>query len=437
MQVLTGFSKLNITEKIDILKKYVPLSNEQIRLLTAFYDNGKNFNGIIEKISENYISNFSLPFSIAPNFRVNDKWYFVPMVTEESSIVAAAAYAAKFWCEQGGFHSDIIGTKKTGQIYFSWNGNIEKLQNNLPLLKEKLLYVVKPLTVNMEKRGGGISDITLNLDHRGKSDYHIVNVEFETADSMGANLINSCLETMGSELKSFIKNNYSEIGSEAEILMAILSNFTPECLVECYVECDINQLSKISGNLSPKQFAGKFGKAVQIAHEYIPRAVTHNKGIFNGVDAVLLATGNDFRAVEACGHAYAAKDGNYTALTEIEISLSRFRYKLRMPLSIGTVGGTTSVHPIARLALQIMQNPSARELMQVVASVGLASNFAAIRSLITDGIQKGHMKLHLNNILFHFNVTESEKTLVEEYFKGKQYSFKAVSDYLANIRANV
>jgi len=437
MQVLTGFSKLNITEKIDILKKYIPLNNQQISLLTTSHDNSKDSDSVIEKLSENYISNYSLPFSIAPNFRVNDKWFFVPMVTEESSVVAAAAYAAKFWCGQGGFKSEIIGTKKTGQIYFSWNGNIEKLQNSFPLLKEKLISAVKSLTVNMKKRGGGISDITLNPDYHGKIDFHIVNVEFETADSMGANLINSCLETMGSELKSFIKNSYTEIGSEAEILMAVLSNYTPECLAECYVECDINQLSKISGNLSPKQFAGKFGKAVQIAHEYIPRAVTHNKGIFNGVDAVLLATGNDFRAVEACGHAYAAKEGKYTALSEFEIRGNRFRYMLRMPLSIGTVGGSTSVHPMARLALQIMHNPSAKELMQIVASVGLASNFAAIRSLITDGIQKGHMKLHMNNILSHFNVTESEKTLVEEYFKDKQYSFKAVSDYLGSVRESV
>ena len=313
--------------------------------------------------------------------------------------------------------------------------NIEKLQNSFPLLKEKLISAVKSLTVNMKKRGGGISDITLNPDYHGKIDFHIVNVEFETADSMGANLINSCLETMGSELKSFIKNSYTEIGSEAEILMAVLSNYTPECLAECYVECDINQLSKISGNLSPKQFAGKFGKAVQIAHEYIPRAVTHNKGIFNGVDAVLLATGNDFRAVEACGHAYAAKEGKYTALSEFEIRGNRFRYMLRMPLSIGTVGGaTSSPSSWARLALSDIAESSAGELMQTVVSVGLASNFAAIRSLITDGIQKGHMKLHMNNILSHFYVTESEKTLVEEYFKDKQYSFKAVSDYLGTIR---
>ncbi len=434
MQLYSGFSKLDIYEKTDILKKHVPLNNQQIRLLTAFNDSYWEYEGVIENLSENCISNYPLPFSIVPNFRVNNRGYFVPMVTEESSVVAAAAYAAKFWCGQGGFTTEIIGTKKNGQIYFSWNGNIKKLQMRFPEVKEKLLTSVNLLTENMKERGGGISAITLTGDQHPEGAYHIINVEFETADSMGANLINSCLETMGSELVSFFKANYTERESEAEILMAILSNYTPDCLVECNVECEISQLSKISGTLSSGQFVRKFGKAVQIAHENIPRAVTHNKGIFNGIDAVLLATGNDFRAVEACGHAYAARDGSYKALTSFNITKDRFRYMLRMPLSLGTVGGATSVHPMARLALHILQNPSAKELMQIVASVGLASNFAAIRSLITEGIQKGHMKLHLNNILLYYNANEPEKSFVEDYFTDKPISFKAVADCLAIIR---
>ena len=437
MKTLTGFSKLTITEKIDLLKKNVNLNEQQIDLLTAFREGDKDPGGIIEGLSENYISNYSLPFSIAPNFIVNDKWYYVPMVTEESSVVAAAAYAAKFWSGHGGFKSEISGTKKSGQIYFEWTGNIENLQSILPVLKEKLVSCAKPLTVNMEKRGGGITDITLNTDDRGNTGYHIVNVEFDTVDSMGANLINSCLETMGSELISFIADNFNGADSKAETILAILSNYTPECLVECSAECNINDFSEISGKLTPVQFALKFEKALKIAHEYIPRSVTHNKGIFNGIDAVLLATGNDFRAVEACGHAFAARDGKYTALTDVEISGERFRYRLRIPLSIGTVGGATSVHPMARLALQIMNNPTSGELMQVVASVGLASNFAAIRSLITDGIQKGHMRLHLNNILSHFNANESEKKLVEEHFINKQYSFRSISDFLHIIRGSL
>jgi len=434
MQVLKGFSKLSKSEKIELLRRAIPLNDLQISLLKSFNDRINDSETIIENLSENYISNYVLPFSIAPNFRINDRWYFVPMVTEESSVVAAAAYAAKFWCGAGGFKTEIIGTKKNGQIYFSWNGNIEDLQSLFPLLKKKLMLCVKHLTSGMEKRGGGISGIELNKENKRERDYYIVDVEFETADSMGANLINSCLEVMATELTSFIKDNFGEKESEAEILMAILSNLTPDCLVESVVECNISELTQISGNLSPEQFAARFSKAVRIAHENISRAVTHNKGIFNGIDAVLLATGNDFRAVEACGHAYAARNGKYTALTDIEISDNRFRYKLRIPLALGTVGGSTSVHPMARLALQIMQNPSSGDLMQIVASVGLASNFAAIRSLITDGIQKGHMRLHLTNILANYKVTEAEKKSVEEFFKDKAYSHNAICDYLSGIR---
>ncbi|MBI5008958.1 MAG: hypothetical protein HZB98_04790 [Bacteroidia bacterium] len=295
------------------------------------------------------------------------------------------------------------------------------------------MSAVYPLILNMEKRGGGITGLNLVTSEHNNG-YHILNVEFETADSMGANLINSCLEIMGDALLDFIKKNFYGSESEAEIIMSILSNFTPECLVKCTVECTIDKFKGISGSLTPSQFAKKFETAVQIARENVQRAVTHNKGIFNGIDAVLLATGNDFRAVEACGHAWASRNGSYTSLTNIETDGEMFRYSLTMPIALGTVGGATSVHPVAILSLSIMQNPTARELMQIVASAGLASNFAAIRSLITDGIQKGHMKLHIKNILSHFEISETDKKNVEQHFYDKKYSFKAVSDYIESLR---
>lgn len=433
MQIFTGFSKLNKAERIGVLRSNASLEDEQIKLLAAFQGNDKMLDEVIERLSENYIANYALPFGIAPNFLVNDKIYFVPMVTEESSVVAAAAYAARFWSDKGGFRAKIVGTKKSGQIYFTWSGDAKRLMADFPVLKDRLLAVAKPLTSNMEKRGAGIFDITLS-DASAKNDYYTINIDFETADSMGANLINSCLEAMCPELLLFLKDNYPEVKPDAEIVMAILSNYTPDCLVECSVECRISEFSQISGNLSSDQFALKFQKAVMIAQENRQRAVTHNKGIFNGIDAVLISTGNDFRAVEACGHAYASKDGSYSSLTSIEIRGNSFKYTLRIPLSLGTVGGVTSVHPLAKLALRIMGNPSAKELMGIVAAVGLASNFAAIRSLITDGIQKGHMRLHLNNILYQFNANDFEKGRVEEYFKHRQVSFKAVSDYINSLR---
>lgn len=427
MQSISGFSKLNKTERVEFLINHVPLNKEQIELLTSFHLNNKEFDKIIEKLSENCLADYVLPFSVAPNFVINNKRFFIPMVTEESSVVAAASFAAKFWSDKGGFEALVTGTKKTGQIYFTINDDLIKAE--FPLIKLKLLESVKPLLENMVSRGGGLSDISLTK-RAGKAGYYVISAEFETVDSMGANLINSCLENMAAELLKWFKKK----GTDIEVIMSILSNYTPDCVVECSVECAVSDLSEISGELSPIQFAGKFEKAVQIAYEDISRAVTHNKGIFNGVDAVLLATGNDFRAVEACAHAYASRDGTYRSLTRIEIKNNKFRYSMKMPLPVGTVGGATSVHPLARLALQIIKNPSAKELMQLVAAAGLACNFSAIRSLITEGIQKGHMKLHLNNILTHFNANEEEMMSAADYFKDKQYSFKAVSDFLKRKR---
>ncbi len=433
MQSFSGFSKLNKTERVEFLKNNVPLDMEQIELLTSFHLNNEESDKIIEKLSENYVADYILPFSVAPNFIINNKLFIIPMVTEESSVVAAASFAAKFWSDKGGFEALVTGTKKTGQIYFSLNNNIKNAESDFPDIKLKLLESAKPLIENMESRGGGISDISITKS-AGKGGYYVVNAEFETVDSMGANLINSCLETMAAELRKWFKEKNTDDNSQPEIILSVLSNYTPDCLVECSVECDVNDLSEISGDLSPVQFAGKFEKAVQIAHEDISRAVTHNKGIFNGVDAVLLATGNDFRAVEACAHAFAARDGSYKALTHIEIINNKFRYSLKMPLPVGTIGGATSVHPLARLALQILTDPSAKGLMQIVAAAGLACNFSAIRSLVTEGIQKGHMRLHLNNILTHFKANDEEMMGAMDYFRDRQYSFKAVSDFLKRKR---
>lgn len=434
MNIISGFSKLDEKEKLEVLKKEIPFTQKQLDYLSKPKEKFGDYTDIIKKLSENYISNFSLPFGIAPNFLVNNNLYYVPMVTEESSVLAAAASAGKFWSENGSFHSKIISTIKRGQIYFTWTGNLTDLQQVLPELREKLVKAAEPIMANMKKRGGGISTLNLSDDNKLNNDYYIIDVGFETVDSMGANFINSCLEAMAAELLIFTKNKFAGKNKEASIIMAILSNYTPDCVVECTIECEISELAKVSGDLSPEMFASKFEKAVQIANENVSRAVTHNKGIFNGIDAVLLATGNDFRAVEACGHAFAASEGNYKALTSIELDKGRFKYTLRMPLSVGTVGGTTSLHPMSEIALQILQNPTAKDLMQIIAAVGLASNFSAIRALITNGIQKGHMKLHLDNMLFKLNATDSEKAGVEEYFEDKSISYKAVSDYLNDLR---
>ena len=216
--------------------------------------------------------------------------------------------------------------------------------------------------------------------------------------------------------------------------MCILSNYTPDCVVECSVECPIEDLGSFAGNISAQEFAKKFAAAVRIAEVDPNRAVTHNKGIMNGIDAVVIATGNDFRAIEACAHAYASRDGQYRSLSSVTISGDKFKFTLKVPLAVGTVGGLTSLHPLAKTSLAILENPSAPELMQVMAAVGLAQNFGAVKSLVTTGIQKGHMKLHLLNILNQLDASQEEIEKGKQYFSDKVISFTGVREFLNSSR---
>jgi len=288
----------------------------------------------------------------------------------------------------------------------------------------------------MRKRGGGIINIVLVDMREQMENYYQLKATFDTRDSMGANFINSCLEEFGQELREFIMNSkaFSEQEKEINIIMAILSNYTPECLVKAWVECDIEELENADDELTAEEFASKFEQAVRIAQIDVNRATTHNKGIFNGIDSVALATGNDFRAIEACGHTYATRNGKYQSLTDIELKDGKFKYTLEIPLAMGTVGGLTHLHPLAKRSLEILGSPTAEELMKITAVTGLANNFSAIKSLVTKGIQIGHMKMHLLNILNHFNATKPEKEKAIHYFKEQKVSFSAVENFLKEIR---
>lgn len=294
-----------------------------------------------------------------------------------------------------------------------------------------MILATEPVTQKMRERGGGIMAVRLKDKTSLLPSYFQIDVSFETADAMGANFINTCLETMAQVLKNSAGDLVPD--GNIEVIMSILSNYTPDSLAECTVECGIEHLSKWSGELTPQAFARKFELANRIAQTDISRAVTHNKGIYNGVDALILATGNDWRAVEACGHAYASASGSYRALTETEISDRQFRYRLKIPLALGTVGGLTNTHPLARLALQILGNPGAKELMMIAAAAGMANNFSAISALITSGIQKGHMKMHLPNILKQLRATKAEAEVIVNYFE-KEISYAAVKNFLTRLR---
>jgi len=429
------FSKLSKEAKTSwVAGHYASNPVEMMELMKSFTHPDTDLQKVLDGFSENTISNFVMPFSLAPNFVVNGKVYCVPMVIEESSVVAAAAASAKYWMERGGFTCEILGTKKVGQLHFCWPGNAEALQSAFPEIRRKLLAETAHLTRNMEQRGGGILEMEL-LDMTDlERDYYQIRVHFETCDSMGANFINSVLEEMGMLLNDVFAETaiLQHQPDSATVVMAILSNYTPECLVRASVECPVEQLWDKNLGIDAAAFAEKFAKAIRIAEIDPYRATTHNKGIFNGIDAVILATANDFRAIEACGHAYAARDGQYRSLSHCELREGIFRFWMEIPLAIGTVGGLTHLHPMAKCALDILGNPGAAELMQVVAAVGLAQNFAAVRSLTTTGIQKGHMKMHLTNILNHLQATEAQAEAALFYFEDKKVSFSTVRDFLGN-----
>lgn len=433
--VIKGFSKFSKEQKIDTIASFLNASDEVKNIIKSFWHSDPQVQTVFDEFSENTLTNYFMPYGIAPNVNINGNMYMVPMVIEESSVIAAASKSAKFWATNGGFHSEVVSTTKIGQVHFIWHGDILKLRENFSLLQHMMLERSSSITANMEKRGGGVVSMDIVDKTADLDGYYQLEVKFETVDSMGANFINSCLEEYAAALKSFVNESGLFEDRDLIIIMSILSNYTPECLVKTWVECDISAFDAIDENMTGEQFAWKFEKAVQIATVDVFRATTHNKGIFNGVDAVILATGNDFRAVEACGHAYASRSGKYRSLTEIEIADNRFRYSLTLPLAVGTVGGLTSLHPMAKLSLAILGNPSARELMQIASVIGLANNFGALKSLTTKGIQVGHMKMHLFNILNFFNATENEKKSAVEYFKKRKVSFNAVQVFIEALRS--
>ncbi|MCF6349701.1 MAG: hydroxymethylglutaryl-CoA reductase, degradative [Flavobacteriaceae bacterium] len=409
---ISGFSKLTKEEKIEWLTNPFTNKKEGVKTLKKYWNTNKKLQELHDGFIENTISNFYFPYAIAPNFFINGKNYTIPMVIEESSVVAAASLVAKFWSTRGGFKTTVIGTTKIGQVHFMFAGSFSDLKNYFNAIKFELFIVTESITKNMRKRGGGILDIKLRNKTIDLKNYYQLHVTFETKDSMGANFINSCLEAIANKFKK----------EDINIIMSILSNYVPDCLVRAEVSCKVEDLYKENA----KHYAQNFVNALNIANAEPHRAVTHNKGIMNGIDSVVIATGNDFRAVEAGVHAYASRTGKYKSLSNAKIKDGVFSFWLEIPLALGTVGGLTKLHPLAKLSLEILDHPTAKELMQIVVCVGLAQNFAALRALTTTGIQEGHMKMHLSNIIKQLDVNKKEAQHLLNFFKNKTVSYSEV-----------
>ena len=415
-----GFQKKERLERIQMLKENGFLSDEFEQILK------KNKNLPLEtsnQMAENGIGTFALPFSIAPNFIVDGKDYAVPIVTEEPSVVAGCSYAAKIIGKSGGFTTEILNRKMIGQValyeILDFDNAISMVLEN----KNKLLKIANDAYPSIVARGGGAIDIEVrNID-----EFLVVYLFADVKEAMGANILNTMLEAIKTPLEN-ITNGKS--------LMAILSNYATESLVKAKCEVNIKLLN--SSMEKSIETAKKIELASKFAKLDVYRATTHNKGIFNGIDAVVIATGNDWRAIEAGGNAFAAKNGKYEGLTTwtFDESENKLKGELTLPMPIASVGGSIGLNPSVKAAFNILRNPSAKTLASIITSVGLAQNFAAIKALVTTGIQHGHMKLQARSLALFAGAKGREVDIVVERLleSGKSINLENVGKILEEIK---
>lgn len=437
VQPIKGFSKFTKEAKTEwLIENYFDNPEKALETLKSYWHNDESIQKLHDEFIENTLTNYYMPFGVAPNFLINGKLYCLPMAIEESSVVAAMAKSGSFWLERGGFKAEVISTTKIGHVHFVWRGgSFDRLRSFFNRIRDKFFEETSEITQNMRARGGGILDIELIDRSDLEPNYYQLKGSFDTRDSMGANFINTILEKWANILERYIvdANELPEEFRKVEIIMCILSNYTPDCLVRAEVSCPIEKLTA-GTDMKAEDFVENFVRAVHVAEIEPYRAVTHNKGIMNGIDALIIATGNDFRAIEACVHAYAARSGQYKSLTHVEVHDGIFKFYIEIPLSLGTVGGITSLHPMVKFSNELLGKPNAEELMQIVAVAGLAQNFSALRSLTTTGIQKGHMKMHLLNILNQYQATEEEKKQIVTRFIDKVPSHQLALAELCKLR---
>lgn len=373
---------------------------------------------IANNLIENQISEFELPIGLAQNFVVNDKKYLVPMATEEPSVIAAASNGAKI---AGEFTSNLTERLMRGQIVFYDVKNAAEITKKIRENEAEIFDKAEQSYPSIVKRGGGLR----KFDSR-EFDGNFLSVDFQidVCDAMGANIVNSILEGISELFRTWF--------SDENILFSILSNFATESLVTATCEIPFEKLSKTNNG---KEIAEKIVKASQFSKLDIYRATTHNKGIMNGVEAVILATGNDTRAINSAVHAFAAVNGTYRGLADWEISGSNLTGKITLPLPVATVGAGVKVLPKAQIMLDILQITEATELAKIIAAVGLAQNLAALRALVSEGIQKGHMSLQARSLALTVGAKGPEIDQLTEKLRSSDLMNQEIAlSYLTEIR---
>ena len=382
---LAGFYKLPLETRLDLIQQQIALSDEEARVL------GEGMGLSLEQaghMTENTVGLYALPLGIATNFRINGKDVLVPMVIEEPSVIAGASLAAKLVRAGGGFKAETDDPVMIGQIQLVGLSDVAAARNQVLAHKDKLMQLANDVDPVLVHLGGGARDIRARVLETPKGPMLIVHLHFDVRDAMGANAVNTACERLAPALATI---------TDGQAYLRILTNLADQRLARA--RAVIPEEALAFGDFSGEQVAEGIELAWAFAAADPYRATTHNKGIMNGIDAVTLATGNDWRAIEAGAHAYAAREGRYTTLsTWRRDGRGNLVGTLELPMALGTIGGATRVHPTARVALRLLNVSSARELSEIVVSVGLAQNLAAIRALATEGIQRGHMSLHARQV---------------------------------------
>jgi len=418
-----GFSKKSYQERLELLKAQALLSPDRQESLEQ--DEQMSV-AVADQLSENVVGTFSLPYSLVPEVLVNGQEYTVPYVTEEPSVVAAASYASKIIKRAGGFTAQVHERQMIGQVALYQVANPEQAQEKITSKKAELLELANQAYPSIVKRGGGARDLHVE-QIKGETDFLVVYLHVDTQEAMGANMLNTILEALKPVLEEL---------SQGQSLMGILSNYATDSLVTASCRIAFRYLSRQKDQ--GQEIAEKIALASQFAQVDPYRAATHNKGIFNGIDAILIATGNDWRAIEAGAHAFASRDGSYQGLSQWTLDLEREELvgEMTLPMPVATKGGSIGLNPRVALSHELLGNPSAKELAQIIVSIGLAQNFAALKALVSTGIQQGHMKLQAKSLALLAGASESEVApLVDRLIADKTFNLETAQRYLENLRS--
>ena len=418
-----GFSKKSYQERLELLRAQALLSPEK---QTSLEQDEQVSLAVADQLSENVVGTFSLPYSIIPELVVNGQDYTVPYVTEEPSVVAAASYASKIIKRAGGFTAQVHERQMIGQVALYQVAEPEKAQEKIASKKAELLELANQAYPSIVKRGGGARDLHVE-QIKGETDFLVVYLHVDTQEAMGANMLNTMLEALKPVLEEL---------SQGQSLMGILSNYATDALVTASCRIAFRYLSPQRDQ--GREVAEKIALASQFAQADPYRATTHNKGIFNGIDAILIATGNDWRAIEAGAHAFASRDGRYQGLSQWTLDMEREELvgEMTLPMPVATKGGSIGLNPRVALSHELLGNPSAKELAQIIVSIGLAQNFAALKALVSTGIQQGHMKLQAKSLALLAGASESEVApLVERLIADKTFNLETAQRYLENLRS--